>query len=74
MSAFKWFASFVLAATIVSSTSRRTALPWKCRKCTLPSCKPLPDDRGGIRQPFRPLQLSVGHRHPDHDGRSLLGR
>ena len=26
------------------------------------------------RQPFRPLQLSIGHGQPDHDGRSLTGR
>ena len=57
MATFKWFASFVLAATIVSHASGRNPLPGKCCKCTPSSGEPPSDDRGRIRQPFRPLQL-----------------
>ena len=74
MANFKWFTSLVLAATVVSTLVGRNPLPGKCRKCTLPPRQPLPDYRGGIGQPFRPLQLPAGYGHPDHDGGSLLWR
>jgi hypothetical protein len=34
MTTFKWFASLVLAATIVPALAAKTPLPRKCRQCT----------------------------------------
>ena len=74
MSTFKWFASLVLAATIVPTLPAEPHCPGNVASVPLHLTNRHQMIVAVSVNHSGPYNFLVGYRQPDHDGRSLSGR